>query len=95
MGDERLIPCSFALHPAPTLPGARQLEWFPSLGVAIRGAERTCSRCRRISYEYGVIGGAYRIRRTNHQQREVRETPAVPRLEAAVWWQELITGRAV
>lgn len=96
MAPERELPCAGARHPAPTAPDAERLEWLPCYPLPIRGVPvHTCSRCQPVSYSFGVIGGAYRIRRHEHRTGRVMETPPVPRAQAQAWWDALLAGWAV
>jgi len=80
-------------HIPATAPDAEALEWVPWDGSEFRSLEATCTYCSPVIYEWGMVGGAYRIRRTSG--REVRLTPAVPRQRAVSWWELLRSGRAV
>lgn len=90
--------CAGGAHP-PKAPDedAEPLHWYPSLRIVMRVEAYTCDRCRDVSYEYGLIGGAYRIRRTMRERGRVtvRETPAVRRSVAAEWWQMIMSGQAI
>lgn len=84
-------------HVPPAQPDAEELHWYPTLGLPLRHEAHTCA-CQPVSYEYGVIGGAYRIRRTTRatgQPVRVHETPAVRRTLAAEWWRKVQAGQAV
>ena len=72
---------------------AEELEWIRSDGSVYRSLEASCTYCSPVIYEWGMVGGAYRIRRT--VGREVRLTPTVPRQRALGWWEALRSGRAV
>lgn len=74
------------LHARADEPG---IEWVAHDGSGMRSYKATCSLCTHLIYEWGLVGGAYRIRRTNLQNAQVRITPAVPRPQAAAWWQAL------
>lgn len=90
--------CAGGAHP-PKVPDmdAERLHWYRSLRIVIRVEAHTCDRCRDVSYEYGLIGGAYRIRRTTRERGRVvvHETPAVRRSVAAEWWQMIMSGQAI
>lgn len=90
--------CAGGVHP-PKAPGedVELLHWYQCTRIAIRVVAHTCDRCRDVSYEYGLIGGAYRIRRTTRERGRVvvHETPAVRRSVAAEWWQMLMSGQAI
>lgn len=95
-------PCRTPTSPHPARPTAdgERLHWYLADGGTgrMRVEEWTCASCRDTSYEYGVLGGAYRIRRTVRRDGRVfsvHESPAVRRTVAARWWQDLLTGRAV
>lgn len=82
------------LHVAEPMPDAETLDWLPCYPLPMRNPERTCTICSPVSYEYGVVGGAYRIRRTD-ERGQLRETPPVPRTTAQEWWWLLLAGQAV
>ena len=84
------------IHPPPAQGRAEHLHWYPTAGQVMRVVEYTCS-CAVESYEYGTVGGAYRIRRTVRRPgRQVRvyDTPVVRRTVAAEWWRKLQAGEA-
>lgn len=84
------------IHPPPAQARAEHLHWYPTAGQAMRVEEHTCP-CTVESYEYGTVGGAYRIRRTVRrpgQQTRVYDTPVVRRTVAEVWWRKLLAGEA-
>lgn len=76
---------------------AIELEWQPSYGV-VRVLEHTCERCQHVSYEFGSLGGAYLIRRTDWRKVRapiVHQTAPVRHALAWSWWQALLYGRAI
>jgi hypothetical protein len=79
-------------------PRPLHLDWFATVGMRMRAIEHTCDPCRHVSYEYGLVGGAYRIRRTVRipgKATKVTETVAVRRSVAAEWWRLLLAGQAI
>jgi len=93
-------PCltPFSAHPAPPAANAEHLPWHTADGDRLRVLEWTCEQCRDDVYEYWLIGGAYRIRRTVRRGGgvwTVHETPAVRQSLALAWWAGLLAGRAV
>ncbi|OLT36750.1 hypothetical protein BJF79_30740 [Actinomadura sp. CNU-125] len=86
-----------AVHPAPPAPAAAHLPWHSPTGDRLRVQRHTCESCRDTSFEYGLIGGRYRIRRTVRRPSgiwTVHETPAVRKDVALWWWQGLLSGQA-
>jgi hypothetical protein len=86
-------------HPAPPLDGAWGIEWLPVAGRpdAARVQGHTCERCRDLSYELLMVGGAFVVRRTRWRgvrRAEVHETARVRRALAVEWWRALLTGAA-
>jgi len=93
-------PAVRALHlPLRVHPTAEKIEWVRWDGsTTMRSYEATCALCRDTVWEWGLVGGSYRIRRTRRLERggfEVRLTPAVPRKRALVWWEGLLAGYAI
>lgn len=70
-------------------PEPDDILWVPYDGSTLRSKAATCQLCSHVIYEWGTIGGAHRIRRTNLQTGLIRVTPAVRRADAAAWWQAL------
>jgi hypothetical protein len=90
--------CRGFVHVPDPIPAPLHLDWFPTTGTKLRALEHTCDLCRHVSYEYGLIGGSYRIRRTVRipgKQTKVVETVAVRRSVAAEWWRLLLAGQAI
>ena len=93
-------PCltPFSAHPAPPAANAEHLPWHTADGDRLRILHWTCEQCRDDAYEYGLIGGAYRIRRTVRRGGSiwtVHETPVVRQNLALAWWAGLLSGRVV
>ena len=65
------------------------IDWVPSDGSGMRSYKATCSFCSPVIYEWGLVGGNYRIRRTDLQAATTHLTPAVPRPQAIAWWLAL------
>jgi hypothetical protein len=77
--------------------GARRLEWMAVYGT-LRVYAHTCDRHGRVSYEFGLLGGGYVIRRTDRSRPHtpvIRQTPTVRRTLALQWWDALLRGHAV
>lgn len=89
--------CVASTHVPPVIADPLRLHWKPCDGMPIRVEEHTCNTCRTVSYEYGLVGGAYRIRRTDRRKgRPVfHDTPPVPRTTAERWWRGLLAGEAL
>jgi hypothetical protein len=76
-----------------------ELGWLWPYGV-IRVLEHTCDRCAAVSYELGMLGGAYVIRRTDRTHFAskgtiIRQTPTVRKAVVLPWWEAVRQGRAV
>lgn len=84
-----------AKHISPTSPDAQQLDWKHSDGSNVRTLEATCTLCNpELIYERVLIGGIYRIRRTNTQTLQVHVTANATSREAAQAWRALLAGSA-
>ncbi|MFI0451948.1 hypothetical protein [Actinomadura sp. 6N118] len=87
-----------ARHARAPLTGAWELDWLPVYAPLdpARIMESTCHRCRVVSYEYLLIGGAFAIRRTDATlgTPKLHETPRVRRKLADQWWAALVSGAA-
>jgi hypothetical protein len=84
-------------HIPAAAPGAERLDWMPPYG-AVRILAWTCQRCAHVSYELGLLGGGYVIRRTDFTKVKapvVRQTPVVRHKLAATWWNALLHGQAI
>jgi hypothetical protein len=64
----------------------------------LRVYAHTCDQHGSVAYEFGMLGGAYVIRRTDRTKPSapvVRQTATVRRALAVRWWTDLLHGRAV
>lgn len=70
-----------------------RIEWSTPDGTEqFRVLENTCG-CTTPSFEFCLSGGAFLIRKTDGQRTWL--SPRVRRFVAALWWRELLAGRAV
>lgn len=85
-----------AKHLQPTAPDALKLEWTVFDGSRFRSDFSTCTMCNPyLIYEWGNLGGSFRIRRTDLLTGEAHVTPWVSVKEAAGWWLKLQNGTAI
>lgn len=85
-----------AEHLAPTAPNAVKLEWQEWDGSRFRSHFASCTLCDPwLIYEWGTLGGRFRIRRTDMRTLSVHVTPETKVKTAARWWQALLAGKAI
>ena len=82
-----------------TQPNPVELHWQYAYGQ-IRVMDETCWRCAPLSYELGLLGGYYVIRRTDRRQYAskgdvVKQTPPAPKATAMDEWWKILHGVAI
>ncbi|MQY04138.1 hypothetical protein [Actinomadura macrotermitis] len=91
-------PCAVALHARIAQAGAEVLQWTPVTSpVRMRVEASTCHQCSPITYEFGLIGGRWYIRRTDYRRGKpvVHEAVAQRHRIAEERWRMLLAGVAI